>query len=82
MSKVGLEEKEKRDKELASFMAGHKEACRKNQQVSVEKIKEYEELKVSGWVGGQNVIQIDSQAFKGFFDTPCIASFFSSSSFS
>lgn len=43
LTKVGLEEKEKREKELVSFRAATKEACLKNQQLSVRKIKEYEE---------------------------------------
>lgn len=41
LSKIGLEEKVKRDKELASFKAAHKDACKKNQELSVEKFKEY-----------------------------------------
>ena len=39
---MGLEEKEKRDKEVAKFREAHKEAILENQKLSVEKVKEYE----------------------------------------
>ena len=45
LTKVGLEEKEKRDKELASYREATREACLTNQQLSVQKVKEYEELR-------------------------------------
>ncbi len=45
LTKVGLEEKEKRDKEVALFREAHKEACLKVQELSVEKVKEFEEAK-------------------------------------
>ena len=42
---MGLEEKEKRDKELALHQEAHKEACLKSQELSVQKVKEFEEIK-------------------------------------
>lgn len=45
LTKVGLEEKVKRVKELVSFREATKEACLKNQQLSVRRVKEYEELR-------------------------------------
>ena len=43
--KVGLTEKEKRDKELAMFRVAHLEACTQNQQQSSHKVREFEKLK-------------------------------------
>lgn len=43
--KVGLAEKEKRDKEHDMFKVAHAEACTQNQQQSVERVKEFEKLK-------------------------------------
>ena len=43
--KVGLAEKEKRDKELAMFREAHSEACAQNQQQSSDKVREFEKLK-------------------------------------
>ena len=43
--KVGLEEKAKRESELASYSEAQKDACLFNQEKSVEKVKEYEEFK-------------------------------------
>lgn len=44
--KIGLEEKEKRDKELAAFYKSHREACVQNQQLSVERIQQFEAVKL------------------------------------
>ena len=45
LTKVGLEEKVKREKELVSFREAHKDACLKNQELSVARVKEFEELR-------------------------------------
>ena len=42
---MGLEEKERRDKELVLFRVAHKEACLKVQEMSVLKVKEFEDKK-------------------------------------
>ena len=49
LTKTGLEEKEKREKELASYQIAHKEACLHVQEKSVEKVKEYKERKEKVW---------------------------------
>ena len=43
--KVGLEESKKRLKEVAGFEEAHRTACIKNQQISVERVREFETLK-------------------------------------
>ena len=43
--KVGLEESKKRLKEVAGFEEAHRIACIKNQQISVERVREFETLK-------------------------------------
>lgn len=46
LTKVGLEEKERRDKELVVlFRVAYKEACLKVQEMSVQKVKEFEDSK-------------------------------------
>lgn len=45
LTKTGLEEKVKRNKELDAYRSAHQEACLKNQEMMVEKVKEYVELK-------------------------------------
>lgn len=46
MVTVGLEEREKRDKELAMFRTAHGEACKQNQQQSTDRVKEFEKYKL------------------------------------
>ena len=43
--KVGLEERKKRLKEVEDYRATHKRASEANQQVCVERVKSFEELK-------------------------------------
>lgn len=43
--KVGLEEREKRLTEVTDFREAHREACSLNQKASVERLREFEELK-------------------------------------
>lgn len=43
--KIGLEERDKRVKEVEDFRAVHKEACRSSQETSVKRVKAFEELK-------------------------------------
>lgn len=43
---VGLEEREKRLKEVTDYRAAHKTACIKNQEISVERVKQFESLKL------------------------------------
>ncbi len=43
--KIGLEEREKRLKEVENFRAVHKGACQSSQEQSVKRVKAFEELK-------------------------------------
>lgn len=45
LTKVGLEEKERRDAELDVFRSSHARACSSNQELSVKKVSEFEALK-------------------------------------
>ncbi len=44
--KIGLEEREKRLKEVEDFKAAHLEACQSSQEASVKRVKAFEELKL------------------------------------
>ena len=42
LTESGLAQKEKRDTELAQFKAAYSKACLSNQELSVEKIRQFE----------------------------------------
>jgi hypothetical protein len=54
LSKVGLEEKRKRDEEVASFQRSHEQACSLSQQRSVDIITAYENKKL---VSGNQLVE-------------------------
>ena len=45
LTRVGLEEQEKREREVEAFRIAHTQACSSNQHLSVNKVKEFESLK-------------------------------------